>query len=102
MQNKTAVCCKETGGQWQSPSPIRGYSRGVCLTQRSVQWMPPSNKKTDRWQMISPIASQQCETFGSADPWSDGKESSDGIMRSTIGANISAVTLPHYYYQLKS
>ena len=75
---KTEKECTETGGKWQPPNPISGYTKGLCMTRRSVQWMPPSDEKADKWQMISPVVNQQCETFGLDGAWSDGKESSDG------------------------
>ena len=71
--------CHETGGRWIPPNPlVNGDTRGRCLTQRSVQWLPPANERLDKWQMISPQSSNQCETFGSNDDWSAGKESEDG------------------------
>ena len=68
--------CHETGGRWIPPDPIAGRA-GRCAAQRSVQWLPRSSEKTDRWQMISPVAGPQCETFGADGNWSDGKESID-------------------------
>ena len=76
---KTEKDCKETGGRWAPPNPFDPHERnGRCYTRRSVQWLPSSDEKTNRWQMISPVVSKECETFGSAEAWSDGKESEDG------------------------
>lgn len=74
---KSAHDCTEFGGRWIPPHPLNSRP-GQCVSQRSVQWLPVSSEKTDKWQMISPAVDNRCETFGSTGEWSAGKEAKDG------------------------
>lgn len=70
---QTKEDCQKEGGRWKEISD----NIWQCREQRSVQWMPGSNEKTDQWQMISPVSDQSCGPFGDPDDWED-RQSNDG------------------------
>lgn len=59
--------CLQSGGSWQA-TPQRN-NVGQCSPQVWYQWLPISNEQTDRWQMLLPHHSEQCETFGKQAEW---------------------------------
>ncbi len=54
--------CSLSGGSWASDS--RGDTGPICRPQTWEQWLPRSNEKKDKWQMILPKPVNSCETFG--------------------------------------
>ena len=63
--------CARSGGRWNN-------RESECRTQSWYQWLPQSDESKDRWQMILPIRSEACETFGESDVWPHDSLAPDG------------------------
>ncbi len=63
----TASACRVSGGRWQPKMPSDRATK--CVPQTWQQWLPNGNETTDRWQMLLPHHSRQCETFGQQPNW---------------------------------
>ena len=63
--------CSRSGGSWKN-------REASCLLQSWYQWLPKSNEKKDRWQMILPTNSKSCVTFGESSVWPFHKLAEDG------------------------
>ncbi len=67
--------CNLSGGSWETDS--RGDSGPICRTQTWQQWLPRSNEKKDKWQMILPKSVNSCETFGQQRDFDENKIAAD-------------------------
>ncbi len=63
--------CNRSGGLWNN-------RESSCLLQSWYQWLPKSNEKKDRWQMILPTENKSCVTFGKSAVWPFNTLAEDG------------------------
>ena len=69
---RNEIECNQSGGYWQSGDLSR------CMTQTWQQWLPESDERTDRWQLLLPTRSDRCETFGETEQWPHSTIAQDG------------------------
>ena len=72
----SADSCRLSGGRWQQMPKIN--DTGECVPQVWHQWLPTTDEKTDRWQLLSPHLSKHCETFGEQLDWPHESIAKDG------------------------
>ena len=63
--------CNRSGGSWNN-------RESRCSLNSWYQWLPKSNEKIDRWQMILPKISKSCVTFGESAIWPHHSLAEDG------------------------
>ncbi|MDE0310031.1 MAG: TIGR03756 family integrating conjugative element protein [Acidiferrobacterales bacterium] len=63
--------CSRSGGSWSD-------RESSCLSQSWYQWLPKSDEKTDKWQMILPLENKSCLTFGKSPIWPYKAQAGDG------------------------
>ena len=63
--------CHRSGGRWNN-------RESECVPQSWYQWLPKSNEKNDRWQMLLPTKSNSCMTFGETPEWRSGVIAQNG------------------------
>ena len=68
--------CNLSGGRWAFNPKFDNV--GQCVKQVWHQWLPNSNEKIDRWQMLLPSHSSKCETFGESETWRHDAIADDG------------------------
>ena len=73
---KTERECNLSGGFWDF-NP-RGDSGPTCRPQRWLQWLPYSDERNDKWQMIYPLPNDSCETFGQDREFNAERVATDG------------------------
>ena len=68
---KNESACARSGGRWNN-------RESDCRAQSWYQWLPHSDESSDRWQMILPMKSESCETFGESEIWPHSLLARDG------------------------
>lgn len=72
---KKEQACQLSGGLWKVYPRINEV--GTCEKQTWHQWLSESNEKIDKWQILAPSYSQNCETFGQNPHWPHKEVASD-------------------------